>query len=159
MGIFNLIQYTKTQHKILEYYINTKTQIQAHSLHTLFWKGLLFLWCVRDEWKTYTQREDFFFPSLLPGARVCQRLHLLASRDTSDRLRVPRSTVSLPLSKSDLVVLITWFPFCYTPVVPECSDVLSSQFTHHSVTACQSTHCVTRNEPLYNISSVIRSLI
>ena len=39
----------------------------------------MFLWCVRDGWKTYTQRDDFFFPYLLPGARRCQRLHPLAS--------------------------------------------------------------------------------
>ena len=38
----------------------------------------MLLWCVR--WvERYTQREDFFFPYFLPGARGCQRLHPLAS--------------------------------------------------------------------------------
>ena len=44
-------------------------------------------------------------------------------RDVSARLRVPRSTAVLcTQSKSDLVVLITWAPSGYTPVVPECAD-------------------------------------
>ena len=73
--------------------------------------------------ETYTQREDLFFPYLLPGAWGCQRLHPLSSRDTSDRLRVPRSTVILySLSKSDRVVLIRWSPSGYSPVVPEYPD-------------------------------------
>ena len=54
--------------------------------------------------ETYTQREDFF-PYLLPGARGCQHLHPLASRDTSDRLRAPRSTAILCFSLN----LTTWF--------------------------------------------------
>ena len=45
-----------------------------------------------ERWvETHTQREDFFFLHLLPGARGCQRLHPLASRDTS----VPHSTAIL----------------------------------------------------------------
>ena len=40
-------------------------------------------WCFCGVWEmggeTYTQREDFFFPYLLSGARGCQRLHPLAS--------------------------------------------------------------------------------
>ena len=40
----------------------------------------MFLWCVRDGWRDiYSEREDFFFPYLLPRARECQRLHPLAS--------------------------------------------------------------------------------
>ena len=60
-------------------------------------------------------------------------------RDTSDRLRVPRSTLILcTLSKSDRLVLITWSPSGYTPVVPECPDH-AALVTNHNVTACQST--------------------
>ena len=40
-------------------------------------------WCFCGVWEmggeTFTQREDFFFPYLLPGARGCQRLHPHAS--------------------------------------------------------------------------------
>ena len=62
-------------------------------------------------------------------------------RDASARLRVPCSTAILcTQSKSDRVVLITWSPSGYIPVVPECPDrVVISLFTHHSVTARQST--------------------
>ena len=45
---------------------------------------------------------------------------------------------SLPLSKSDRVVLISWSPSGYTPVVPEYPD-RAVLFTNHNVTACQST--------------------
>ena len=58
------------------------------------------------------------------GANACTPCKLV--RDASDRLRVPRSTAILcTLSKSDRMVLITWSPSSYTPVRPECSDVLS----------------------------------
>ena len=72
--------------------------------HTLFSKGLIFLWCVRDGWRDYIPREEFF-PFLLPGERGCQRLHPFGSRDTSDRLRVPRSTAILCLCLN----LTAWF--------------------------------------------------
>ena len=45
---------------------------------------------------------------------------------------------SLPLSKSDRVVLITWSPSGYTPVWPESPD-RAVPFTNHNVTVCQST--------------------
>ena len=48
--------------------------------HTLFTKGLMFLWCVRDGWRDiHSEREDFFFPYLLPRTRGCLRLDPLAS--------------------------------------------------------------------------------
>ena len=60
--------------------------------------------------ETYTQREDFFFPYLLPGARGVPMLAFPCKlvSDASDQLHVPRSTVILcTLSKSDCMVLIT----------------------------------------------------
>ena len=100
-------------------------------------------WCFCSVWEmggeTYTQREDFFFPYLFPGARGCQRLHPLASRDTSDRLCVLRSIAILcTQSKSDRMVLIMWSPSSYIPVVPECPD-RAVLFTNHNMTAFQST--------------------
>ena len=71
----------------------------------------------------------------------CQRLDPLSSWDTSDRLHVSHSTVILcTLSKSDRVVLITWSPCGYTPVVPDCPDrAVIFSITNQNVTACQST--------------------
>ena len=84
--------------------------------------------------ETYSQREDFF-PYLLPGARGCQRLHPLASSSEIPLI----SCISLAwLRLTYRVVLIMWSPSSYTPDVPECPDVLSSLFTHHSMTVCQS---------------------
>ena len=45
---------------------------------------------------------------------------------------------SRPVSKFDRVVLITWSPSGYTPVVHDCPDH-AVLFTNHNVTACQST--------------------
>ena len=108
--------------------------------HTLFSKGLMFLWCVRDGWRhIYSER------GLLPifSARS-QGVSTLAHpcklvRDASGQLRVPRSTAILcTLSKSHSAVLITWSPSGSTPVRPECPD-RSVLFTNQNVTACQST--------------------
>ena len=90
----------------------------------------------------HTQREDFFLSHTFyrepGGANACTPLQ--ARQRRPDRLRFPRSTPILcTLFKSDHVVLITWSLSGYIPVVPECPDVLSSLFIHHSVTACQST--------------------
>ena len=104
--------------------------------------------------ETYTRREDFFFPYLLPGSRGYQCLHPLASSSetTSDRLRVPRSTMILcTLTKSDPVVLITWSPSGYTPVVPDYPDVLS--YPCLLITAIQlvKAHGVRWNEPKIHV--------
>ena len=105
--------------------------------------------------ETYTQREDFFFRYLLPGARGCQRLQPLASSSetTTDRLRVPRSTPILrPLSKSDRGVLITWSPSGYTPVQHECLDTPSSSSLLVKMWQLAKAHGVTKNEPkIYDI--------
>ena len=64
--------------------IDLRTSINKHfykniSLTLYSRKG----WCFCGVWEmggeTYTQREDFFFLYLLPGAKGCQRLHPLAS--------------------------------------------------------------------------------
>ena len=110
--------------------------------------------------ETYTKREDFFFPHLLPGARGLPTLAPPCKlvRDASDRLRVPRSHAILcTQSKSDRVVLITLSPSSYTPVRPECPD-RAVLFTNRNVTACQSTqgHKKRTENPwhmLYNNSS------
>ena len=113
-------------------------------------------WCFCGVWEmgreTYTQREDFFFPYLLSGARRCQRLHPFVSRDTSGWLCILRSTAILStLSKSDCMVLITWSPSGYTPVVLDCLIVLS--YPCLLITAWQlvKTHGVTRNEPKIHV--------
>ena len=74
-------------------------------------------------------------------------------RDSSARLRVPRSTAILYiLSKSYRVVLITQSPSGYTPVVPKCPDcAVIFLFTNQNVTACQSTrgHLERTENPCY----------
>ena len=62
-------------------------------------------------------------------------------RDASAQLRVPLSTAILcTLSKYDRVVLITWSPSGYTPVVLDCPDrAVIFLFTNENVTASQST--------------------
>ena len=74
--------------------------------------------------ETYTQREDFFFSYVLPGTRGANaRTSMQARQRRPDRLRVRHSTPILcTLFKTDRVVLITWSPSSYTPVVPECPD-------------------------------------
>ena len=65
-------------------------------------------WCFCGVWEmcgeTYTQRVDFFFPYLLPGASGVHSLVILCI-----------------LSKSDSVVLVTWSPSGYILFVPACS--------------------------------------
>ena len=93
---------------------------------------LVVVWEIDRE--TYTQREDFFFPDLLPGAREYQRLHPLASSSemTWSAACPTLDFNSLPLSKSDHKVLITWSPSGYTLVVLDCPDcAVISLFTHH----------------------------
>ena len=117
------------------------------SLTLYSWKG----WCFCGVWEmggeTYTQREDFFFPYLLPRARGCQFV-----RDASDRLRVPCSTAILcSLPKSDRVILIMWSPSGYTPVRPKWPDVLSSSCLLIKMWQLAKAHGVTRNKPKINV--------
>ena len=121
--------------------------IKIYISHTLFSKGLMILWCVRDGWRDiYSERgllpisssRNQGVPTLAPPCKLI--------RDASGRLRVPRSTAILcTLSKSHRVVLIKWSPSGYTPVRPECLNH-AVLFTNLNVTACQA-HGVTRNEP------------
>ena len=55
------------------------TSLYKYISHPLFSKEPTACCCLRDRWRDISQREDFFFPYLLPGARGCQRLHPLAS--------------------------------------------------------------------------------
>ena len=121
--------------------------IKIRISHTLFLKGLMLLWYVRNGWRDiYSER------GLLPiSSSRSQGVPTLASlskldRDASDRLRVPCATAILcTLSKSHHVVLITWSLSGYTPVRPEYPDH-AILFTNQNVTAGQA-HGVTRNEP------------
>ena len=104
--------------------------------HTLFSKELMFLWCVKDGGRDiYTQREDFFFPYLLPEARGCQRLHLLASSsETTWSAACPSfdcdslHSAQIWVRGSHHVVsfrLHTWVPWSYYPVYKSQRDSLS----------------------------------
>ena len=136
------------------------SQFNARTKHYLvnispiyFFKGPM-VCCLRDRWRDISQREDFFFWYLLPRARG---LPTLASpwklvRDTSARLRVPRSTAILcTLCKTDRVVLITWSSSGYTPVQPECPGAPSSFCLLIKMWQLTKVHRVTRNEPKIHV--------
>ena len=88
-----------------------------------------------------TQIGDFFLSHIFfwepGGANACTPMRAVSSErpliGCMSHAQLPFSA----LSKSDPVVLITWSPSGYTPVVPDCSDH-AALFTNH-VTACQST--------------------
>ena len=117
--------------------------IKIYISHTLFSKGLMFLWCVRD---IYSERG-----LLTISSSRSQQVSMLAPpckliRDTSGRLHIPCLTAILcTLSNSHCMVLIMWSPSDYTPVQPECPD-RTVLFTNQNVTACQA-YGVTRNKP------------
>ena len=75
---------TNTSGNIIKHNLRTSMNERTHFFIKIYLsqtsrKG----WCFCGVWEmvgeTYTQREDFFFPYLLLGARGCQRLHPLAS--------------------------------------------------------------------------------
>ena len=101
-------------------------------------------WCFCGVWEmhgeTYTPREDFFSPYILPGARGCQRLHFLASSSDTPlldcvffaRLRF----FALCLNRT------AWFSSRDLPPVTHLlypSTLIALLFTNQNVTACQST--------------------
>ena len=94
-------------------------------------RGTQFVVSLRERRRDiYSKRGPLLAPYLLPGARGCQCLHPLASRIVRDDLTPLIGCMSLAqlsilctLSKSDCVV-ITWSPSGYTPVGPECPDML-----------------------------------
>ena len=109
MGWLSVVySHTNTNGNIIKHNLRTNTLLyEKIYLSHLFPKGLMFLWCVRDVSRDiYSEREDFFFPYLLPGARGCQRLHSLCKlvRDASAQLHVPRSSAILCLC----LKLTTW---------------------------------------------------
>ena len=123
-----------------------KIYIYIYIYHTLFSKGLMFLWCVRDGWRDiYSVRwlplpisssRNQGVPTLPPSCKIVG--------DASGRLRAPRSTAILcTLSKCHCIDLLplhtcsTW--------VPDHSVL----FTNQNVTACKA-HGVTRNEPKFH---------
>ena len=112
-------------------------------------------WCFCGVWemggeiifRERTSSFHLFFRE--PG---CQCLHPFASWDTSDRLRVPRSTPILHTrSKSDRMVLIPWSPSDPFPVRPECPDAPSSSCLLIKMWQLTKTHGVTWNEPKLHV--------
>ena len=110
-------------------------------------------WVERHILRERTSSSNIFFQEP-GGANACTPLQARQRRLWSTA-SPPLDCDSLPLSKSDRVVLITWSPSGYTPVVLECPD-RAVLFTNHNVTACQSTrgHSERTENPwhmLYNI--------
>ena len=130
--------------------------------HTLFLKGFMFLWCVRDEWRNIYPERGLLLPissSRSLGVPTLASSCLLV-RDASGRLRVPRSTVILcTVSKSDRVVLITSSPSGYTPAWSELTSLmLSSSCLLIKIWQLAKAHGVTRNEPKIYVICYITSV-
>ena len=130
------------------------TSLEKYLSHFILEKGPRSVVSWEIDGETYTQRGYFFlshiffrepgvptFASPPPGSRVIREV-----RNATDRLRVPGPTPdSLALSKSDLVI-ITWSPSGYTPVGPDCLDVLSSLCLLITTWQLVKAHGVTRNK-------------
>ena len=115
-------------------------------------------WCFCDMWEmggeTYTQREDFFFPYLLPGVRGRQRLHPLASSSETPLI----GCVSLArLRFSTLCLNLTaWFSSRgFLPVTQllylTVLIVLSSSCLLIKMWQLAKAHGVIRNEPKIHV--------
>ena len=93
---------------------------------------------VKDGWRDiYTQREDFFFPYLLPGAR---RVLTLATPPASSSETPLIGCVSLARQRLSAFCLnlTAWFSSrCFLPVTHLLYP--SALFTNQNVTVCQST--------------------
>ena len=104
--------------------------------------------------ETYTLREDFFFPYLLPGAWGCQHLHPLASSSEMPLI----GCVSLArLQFSALCLNLTaWFssrgllPVTHL-LYPSALIVLSSSCLRIKMGQLAKAHGVTRNEPKIHV--------
>ena len=84
------------------------------------------------------------------GANACTPLQ--AHQRRPNQLCVPCSTTILcTLSKSDCMVLIMWSPSSYTPVQPDCPDVLSSSSLLITAWQLVKAHGVTRNKPKIHV--------
>ena len=112
--------------------------------HFILEKGPQFVVTWEIDGETYTPRKDFFQE---PGGantctplQACQRRLWLTVCPSFD-------PILSTLSKSDRVVLITWSPSGYTPVVPKCPDVLL--YPCLLITAWQlfKAHGITRSKP------------
>ena len=110
------------------------------SLTLYFRKGWFFCGVWEMGGETYTKREDFFFPRLLPGAGGCQHLHPLASSSETPLIscvshaRLCFSTLYLNLT--------TWFSSRDLLPVTHLlypSALIMLLFTNHNMTACQIT--------------------
>ena len=146
--LYNVYTYTNISGNLIKHNLRTSINERIHFFiiyiyiyisHTLFSKGLIFLWCVRGRWRDIlSSSRSQGVPTLAPPCKLV--------RDASGRLHVHRSTAFLcTLSKSHCVILITWSPSSYTHVRSECPD-RAVLFTDQNVSACQA-HGVTRNEP------------
>ena len=108
--------------------------------------------------ETYTQREDFFFPYLHPGARACQRLHPLAS--SSETPLIDCVFLFRPCFSTLCPNLTAWFssrgllPVTHL-LYPRTLIVLSSSCLLIKVWQLAKAHRVIRNEPKIHVTCYI----
>ena len=127
---------------------NEHSPLEKYISHTLFSKGLKSLWywemVLTGLLLPISSSRSQGVPTFAPPCKLV--------RDSSDRMRVPRSTtIFCTLSKSDSVVLITWSPSGYISARPECPDVPSSSCLLIKMWQLTKTHGVTENEPKVHI--------
>ena len=123
-------------------------------------KGPLFVVGLRNRWRDIYSESGLLLPISSSGSQGVPTLEPPCKlvRVASDWLRVPRSTAILyTQSKSDLVVLITWYPSGYTAVVLECPDcAVIFLFTNQNVTACARGHQEWTENPCHKLYNTRR---
>ena len=128
--------------------------IKIYISPTLFSKGLMFLWCVRDGWRDIYSERGLLLPISSSMSQGCQCLHPLASSSETP----PIGYVSLTrLRFSALCLNLTaWFSSrCLLPVshllYPTALIVLSSSSLLIKIWQLAKAHGVTWNEPKIHV--------
>ena len=143
---------TNVNGNIIKYHLRTSMNERSHFFIKIYLSNFIHervdvsvVWEMGGE--TYTQREDFFFPYLLPRARGCQRLHPFASSSETPligcvslaRLRFSALCTNLTAWFSSRGLLVTLLFDLSAQIVLSCLLITTWQLVK--------THGVTRNEP------------
>ena len=140
--------------------MNTLLYKKKYISDTLFSKGLMFLWCVRDGWRGIYLERGLLLPHLLLGSLGVPTLASLASssEDASARLRCPSLdcdsyhclNLTAWLSSRGLLPVIHLFDLSAL-IVLSCLLITTWQLVK--------AHGVTRNEPkIHGISYITKCL-
>ena len=117
-------------------------------------RGPQFVVSWEKDGETYAQRGDFFLSHFFNrepgGANACTPLQVMsAETPLLGCMSLARLLILCTLSKSYHMVLMTWSPSGYTPVGPDCHDMLSPPCLLITTWQLVKAHRVTRNKPKY----------